>query len=90
LTPKLRGYNPEAALNSLKSHGKPSRPIRPLERHIVVSHSLVVHYVNRDLNKPTLAYFGPVTPLCPDLVVCASKTPVAILANFLMTPSYLC
>jgi hypothetical protein len=42
LTPQLRGYNLESALNSFESHGKPSRPFRPLERYIVVSHSLVI------------------------------------------------
>jgi hypothetical protein len=42
LTPKLRGDNPEAALNSFESHGKPSCPFCPLERHVIVSHPLAI------------------------------------------------
>jgi hypothetical protein len=42
LTPKLRGHNPEAALNSFESQGKPSRLFHPLERHIIISYSLVM------------------------------------------------
>jgi hypothetical protein len=30
---------------------------------------LLFRYDNRDLDKPTLAYFRPVTPLCPDTAV---------------------
>jgi hypothetical protein len=32
LTPKLRGYNPEAALNSFESHGKSSHPLLPIRK----------------------------------------------------------
>jgi hypothetical protein len=34
---------------------------------------LLFHYANRDLDKPTLAYFGPVTPLCTDMAMMCSK-----------------
>jgi hypothetical protein len=42
LTPQLRGYNPESALNSFESYGKLSRPFHPLERHVIISHPLVI------------------------------------------------
>jgi hypothetical protein len=42
LTPKLRGYNPEAAINSFESQGKPSRLFRPLERNVIIAHPFVI------------------------------------------------
>jgi hypothetical protein len=41
LIPQLHGYNPEGVLNSFESHGKPSRPVHPLERHLIVSPFLI-------------------------------------------------
>jgi hypothetical protein len=73
LTPKLRGYNPEAALNSLESQGKPSRPFRPLEGMLSYRTLLSFRYANRDLDKPTFDYFGHVTPPYPDMAMLGSK-----------------
>jgi hypothetical protein len=41
VNPKLRGYNPDGALNSFESHGKPSCPFCPLERHLIMSPFLI-------------------------------------------------
>jgi hypothetical protein len=50
---------------------------------------LLFHYVNRDLDKPIFAHFGPVTPPYPDMVMPCPKDTHHNPSKLPMTPCFL-
>jgi hypothetical protein len=77
----LCGYNIEVALNSFESHRKSFHSFGLLKDTWSYHTLSLFRSVNRDLDKLTLAYFGPVAPLCLGMDILGLKDTAIVLAS---------